>query len=30
VSVIADTIHAFPSGSRVFGNLIADAAKQLA
>jgi pyruvate/2-oxoglutarate dehydrogenase complex dihydrolipoamide dehydrogenase (E3) component len=25
VSVLADTIHAFPTGSRVFGNLMADA-----
>jgi pyruvate/2-oxoglutarate dehydrogenase complex dihydrolipoamide dehydrogenase (E3) component len=29
VAVIADTIHAFPSGSRVLGNVVADAAKQL-
>jgi pyruvate/2-oxoglutarate dehydrogenase complex dihydrolipoamide dehydrogenase (E3) component len=30
VAVVADTIHAFPAGSRVFGNLMADAAKQIA
>jgi len=29
VSVLADTIHAFPTGARVFGNVMADAAKQL-
>lgn len=29
VSVLADTIHAFPTGSRVFGNLMADALKRL-
>lgn len=30
VSVLADTIHAFPTGGRVFGNLMADALKRLA
>jgi pyruvate/2-oxoglutarate dehydrogenase complex dihydrolipoamide dehydrogenase (E3) component len=30
IPVLADTIHAFPAGSRVFGNLVADAAAQLA
>jgi dihydrolipoamide dehydrogenase len=30
VAVLADTIHAFPTGSRAFGNLMAEAAKQLA
>ncbi|MGH2723112.1 MAG: dihydrolipoyl dehydrogenase family protein [Actinomycetota bacterium] len=30
VGVLADTIHAFPTGSRVFGNLMAEAAQQLA
>lgn len=30
VPVLADTIHAFPTGARVFGNLMADAAKRLA
>jgi pyruvate/2-oxoglutarate dehydrogenase complex dihydrolipoamide dehydrogenase (E3) component len=25
VSMLADTIHAFPTASRVFGNLMADA-----
>jgi pyruvate/2-oxoglutarate dehydrogenase complex dihydrolipoamide dehydrogenase (E3) component len=29
VSVLADTIHAFPTGGRVFGNLMADALKRL-
>jgi len=29
VSVIADTIHAFPTGARAFGNLMAEAAKKL-
>jgi pyruvate/2-oxoglutarate dehydrogenase complex dihydrolipoamide dehydrogenase (E3) component len=29
VSVLADTIHAFPTGARVFGNLMSDALKQL-
>jgi pyruvate/2-oxoglutarate dehydrogenase complex dihydrolipoamide dehydrogenase (E3) component len=29
VSVLADTIHAFPTGGRVFGNLMADALKKL-
>ncbi len=29
VAVLADTIHAFPTAARVFGNLMADAAKQL-
>ena len=29
VSVLADTIHAFPTAARVFGNVMADAAKQL-
>ena len=28
LSVLADTIHAFPTGSRVFGNLMADALKR--
>jgi len=30
VPALADTIHAFPTGSRVFGLVMADAAKQLA
>lgn len=29
VAVLADTIHAFPTGSRVFGNLMADARDKL-
>jgi pyruvate/2-oxoglutarate dehydrogenase complex dihydrolipoamide dehydrogenase (E3) component len=29
VSALADTIHAFPTGGRVFGNLMADALKRL-
>lgn len=29
VASLADTIHAFPTGARVFGNLMADALKQL-
>jgi pyruvate/2-oxoglutarate dehydrogenase complex dihydrolipoamide dehydrogenase (E3) component len=29
VKVLADTIHAFPTGGRVFGNLMADALKRL-
>jgi dihydrolipoamide dehydrogenase len=29
VSVLADTIHAFPTGARVFGNMMADAVKRL-
>lgn len=29
VSVLADTIHAFPTAARVFGNLMADALKKL-
>jgi dihydrolipoamide dehydrogenase len=29
VTSLADTIHAFPTGARVFGNLMADAAKRL-
>ncbi len=29
VSVLADTIHAFPTGSRVFGNLMAEAKDKL-
>ena len=29
VSVLADTIHAFPTAARVFGNLMLDAEKQL-
>jgi pyruvate/2-oxoglutarate dehydrogenase complex dihydrolipoamide dehydrogenase (E3) component len=29
VSVLADTIHAFPTGSRVFGNLMAEARDKL-
>ena len=29
VAVLADTIHAFPSGSRVFGTVVDNAAKQL-
>ncbi len=29
VAVLADTIHAFPTGARVFGNLMSDAQKQL-
>ena len=29
VAVLADAIHAFPTGARVFGNLMLDAAKQL-
>ena len=29
VSVLADTIHAFPTGSRVFGNLMAEARDRL-
>ncbi|CAN5881774.1 NAD(P)/FAD-dependent oxidoreductase [soil metagenome] len=29
VAVLADTIHAFPTGARAFGNLMAEAAKQL-
>jgi pyruvate/2-oxoglutarate dehydrogenase complex dihydrolipoamide dehydrogenase (E3) component len=29
VAVIADTIHAFPTGARAFGNLMAEAAKRL-
>lgn len=29
VSALADTIHAFPTGARVFGNLMSDALKQL-
>jgi len=28
IDVLADTIHAFPTGARVFGNLMADAVKQ--
>ena len=29
IEVLADTIHAFPTGARVFGNLMADALKQI-
>jgi pyruvate/2-oxoglutarate dehydrogenase complex dihydrolipoamide dehydrogenase (E3) component len=29
VAVLADTIHAFPTGARVFGNLMAEAAREL-
>lgn len=29
VAALADTIHAFPTGARVFGNLMGEAAKQL-
>jgi pyruvate/2-oxoglutarate dehydrogenase complex dihydrolipoamide dehydrogenase (E3) component len=29
VCMIADAIHAFPTGARAFGNLMAEAAKQL-
>jgi hypothetical protein len=29
VAVLADTIHAFPTGARNFGNLMAQAAKQV-
>jgi pyruvate/2-oxoglutarate dehydrogenase complex dihydrolipoamide dehydrogenase (E3) component len=29
VSVLADAIHAFPTGARVFGNLMLEAEKQL-
>jgi pyruvate/2-oxoglutarate dehydrogenase complex dihydrolipoamide dehydrogenase (E3) component len=29
VGVLADTIHAFPTGARVFGNLMAEAAQRL-
>lgn len=29
ISVLADTIHAFPTGARVFGNLMSEALKQL-
>lgn len=29
VAVLADTIHAFPTGARVFGNLMADALQKL-
>jgi pyruvate/2-oxoglutarate dehydrogenase complex dihydrolipoamide dehydrogenase (E3) component len=29
VAVLADTIHAFPTGARVFGNLMADVAMQI-
>jgi len=29
VAVLADAIHAFPTGSRVFGNLMIEVEKQL-
>lgn len=29
IAVLADTIHAFPTGARVFGNVMSDAANQL-